>query len=101
MVRGLRLCASTSGVAGSIPGWRTKIPHDAKKSKKEAVRVREREVGREQSTWPRASWPLEVESEEQTVPERKLLCPPLDYNPLRSALDFWPPELLRDKFVLS
>ena len=23
----LRLCASTAGGVGSIPGWRTKIPH--------------------------------------------------------------------------
>ena len=29
VVQWLRLCASTAGGMGSIPGWGTKIPHDA------------------------------------------------------------------------
>ena len=29
MLQGLRLCASTAGGMGSIPGWGTQIPHAA------------------------------------------------------------------------
>ena len=34
VIQGLRLCASTAGGAGLIPGWGTKIPHAARCCKK-------------------------------------------------------------------
>ena len=33
-VQRLRLCASTAGGAGSIPGWGTKIPHAVRRGQK-------------------------------------------------------------------
>ena len=38
MVQGLRLCASTAGSTGSIPGWGTKIPHDVQQGQKKKKR---------------------------------------------------------------
>ena len=35
VVQWLRICASTAGGMGSIPGWGTKIPHAAQSSQKQ------------------------------------------------------------------
>ena len=43
-VQWLRLLASTTGGAGSIPGWGTKIPHAAQCGQKEKKKKKESEA---------------------------------------------------------
>ena len=54
VVQWLRFCASNAGGLGSIPGWGSKTPHEAKKKKKKHSKM---EMSKDvQDTWGKKDW---------------------------------------------
>ena len=53
-VQWLRICASTAGGTGSVPGWGTKIPHAARCGQKKERNIKIKGEGTGRATWPAA-----------------------------------------------